>query len=211
METKVEKLDQTALEIVKGASELFMRYGLKSVTMDDIARHLSISKKTIYQHFADKDELVNTFTVVVLNDQKTECLGIEQAHENVIKGLHGMSEFMRMKVCNINSSLLFDLKKYFPQAWKVFTEYKRGFLKDHLKRWLTKGIEQGYFRKEIDVEVLCRMRIEQVELAFNSDVFPPNDFNIGEVHMQFFFHFVLGLCTREGHEEFYKIFQIVEG
>jgi TetR/AcrR family transcriptional regulator, cholesterol catabolism regulator len=210
MEPNLEKLDQTAFEIVKGASELFMKYGLRSVTMDDLARHLSISKKTIYQHFADKDELVNTFTQIVLNEQKSECLSIEEANENVLMSLHKLSEFMRSKVCNINPGVLFDLKKYFPKAWKVFVDYKRGFLKDHLVRLLTKGIEQGYFRKDINVEILCRMRMEQVEMSFNNDVFPQSELDIAEVHIQLFYHFVFGICTLKGHEEFYKIFQISE-
>lgn len=210
MEAKFEKLDQTAIEIVKGASELFMRYGLKSVTMDDIARHLSISKKTIYQHFSDKDELVNTFTTVVLEKQEKEMLSIESGCQNVMEGLHLTSEFLKNNVCNMNPSLLFDLKKYFPKAWKIFADFKRNYLKENLKRFLQKGIDEGYFRKDINLEILCRMRLEQVELSFNPDVFPLAEFAIAEVHLQLFYHFVFGICTLKGHQEFNRVFQVQE-
>lgn len=210
MEAKFEKLDQTAIEIVKGASELFMRYGLKSVTMDDIARHLSISKKTIYQHFSDKDELVNTFTAVVLEAQEKEMLSIENGCQNVMEGLHLTSEFLKNKVCNMNPSLLFDLKKYFPKAWKIFADFKRNYMKENLKRFLLKGIDEGYFRKDTNLEILCRMRLEQVELSFNPDIYPQSEFDIGEVHLQLFYHFVFGICTLKGHEEFNRIFQVQE-
>jgi AcrR family transcriptional regulator len=210
MEAKFEKLDQTAIEIVKGASELFMRYGLKSVTMDDIARHLSISKKTIYQHFSDKDELVNKFTLVVLESQQKEMLAIEASGQNVMEELYLSSEFLRNKVCNINPGLLFDLKKYFPKAWKIFSDYKRNFLKDILKRSLQRGIDEGYFRSELNLEILCRMRMEQVELSFNPDVYPVPDFDILEVHVQLFYHFIYGICTLKGHQEFNRVFQVKE-
>jgi len=202
--------DQTALDILQGASELFMRYGVKSITMDEIARHLCISKKTIYQHFADKDELVITFTRMVLMQQQSEINEMEQNKSNVMESLRDISEFLRNKVCNINPGLLFDLKRYFPQAWKIFTEHKKQFMKDHLKRILERGMAEGFFRSDLNVEVLSRMRIEQVEMTFNPDIFPENQFDIPNIHMQFFHHFVYGICTLKGHREFNKIMNLEE-
>ncbi len=193
--------DQTALEILQGASELFMRYGVKSITMDEIARHLSVSKKTIYQHFADKDELVITFTKVVLQQQKAEISALENEEIDVLEGLFKMSEYMRTKVCNINQGLLFDLKKYFPVAWKIFLDHKRSFLKNHIKTIIERGVKEGYFRPTINAEVMARLRMEQVELPFNPEIFPAEEFNITEIHIQFFEHFVYGICTLKGHEK----------
>lgn len=193
--------DPTALEILKGASELFMRYGVKSITMDEIARHLSVSKKTIYQHFSDKDHLVITFTNVVLNQQRSDMEALTSSCPNVMEGMMKLSDYMRTHVCNINPGLLFDLKKYFPQAWKIFVEHKREFFKNHLISILKKGIIEGYFRSNINLEILARMRLEQVEMAFNPDIFPPAEFVISDVHIQLFNHFVYGICTLKGHEE----------
>ena len=197
--------DPAAREILEGASQLFMRYGVKSITMDEIARHLSISKKTIYQHFTDKEELVETFAHVAMYRQQTDLLQLEQKFPNILEGILHMSEFVRTEVCSINPGLLFDLKKYFPKAWKVFLDHKRYFLKDHIIRVIRKGIEQGFFRSDINLEIIARMRIEQVELSFNPDVFPPAEFNIRDVHIQLFQHFLLGICTPLGYEEFNKI------
>ena len=199
--------DQAALDILQGASELFMRYGVKSITMDEIARHLAVSKKTIYQHFVDKDELVISFTQMVLQQQKTEMMKLEDNGTNVMESLRDISEFLRHKVCNINPSLLFDLKKYFPPAWKTFTEYKKNFLKDHLKRILERGMKEGYFRPDLNMEILSKMRIEQVEMIFNPDVFSESEFDIAEVHMHSFQHFVYGICTLKGHEEFGRLME----
>ena len=197
--------DSTAQEILHGASELFMRYGVKSITMDEIARHLSMSKKTIYQHFADKDELVNTFARESMEKQQCQILVMEKSCSNIMEAIMKLSEFLRSTVCNINPGLLFDLKKYFPKAWKVFQEHKKKFLKEHIIRTLRTGIEQGYFRKDLNLEVMARLRIEQIEMAFNPEIFPESEFNIKEVHMQLFQHFMLGICTLDGYEEFNKI------
>jgi AcrR family transcriptional regulator len=199
-----------AQEILQGAAELFLRYGVKSITMDEIARHISVSKKTIYLHFADKDELVITFTRMVLEQQKSEMIHLENSGTNVMESLRDLSEFLRNKVCNINPSLLFDLKKYFPQAWKIFTEHKKTFLKDHLKRLLERGMKEGYFRANLNMNIISKMRIEQVEMIFNPDVFSESDFNISEVHMQLFQHFVYGICTLKGHEEFNRLMKVAE-
>lgn len=193
--------DQTALEILHGASELFMKYGVKSITMDEIARHLSVSKKTIYQHFADKDELVITFTRFVLQQQQGEISALEDKNTDVMVGLYGLSEFTRTKVCNINPSLLFDLKKYFPAAWKIFSDHKRSFLKNHVKGFITRGVAEGYFRADVDIEIISRMRMEQVEMCFNQDVFPSEEFGMAAIHIQLFEHFVYGICTVKGHEK----------
>lgn len=193
--------DQTALDILHGASELFMRYGVKSITMDEIARHLSVSKKTIYQHFADKDELVITFTKVVLQQQQNEICCLENDNTDVMEGLYNMSEYMRTKICTINPSLLFDLKKYFPVAWKIFLDHKRSFMKNHIKDCLERGVKEGYFRSNIDIEIIARMRIEQVEMSFNPEIYPVDIFNMSDVHMQLFEHFVFGICTIKGHEK----------
>ncbi|HAR19950.1 MAG TPA: TetR/AcrR family transcriptional regulator [Cytophagales bacterium] len=199
-----------AQEILQGAAELFLRYGVKSITMDEIARHISVSKKTIYQHFADKDELVITFTRMVLEQQKSEMIHLENNGTNVMESLRDLSEFLRNKVCNINPSLLFDLKKYFPQAWKTFTEHKKTFLKDHLKRLLERGMKEGYFRANLNMNIISKMRIEQVEMIFNPDVFSETEFNISEVHIQLFQHFVYGICTLKGHEEFNRLMKVAD-
>ena len=197
--------DPAAIEILNGASELFMRYGVKSITMDEIARHLSISKKTIYQHFSDKDELVLIFAKVILQKQQDHILALENNFTNIIEGIMHMSDFVRSTVCNINPSLLFDLKKYFPKAWKIFQTHKKEFLKDHIKRMLVRGVEQGYFRNDINLEVIARMRIEIIEMAFNPDVFPTDEFLMSEVNIQMFKHFMIGISTLKGYEEFNKL------
>lgn len=201
---------ETKDQILKGAGELFLRYGLKSITMDEIARHLSISKKTLYQHFRDKDELLISFLEMYIEIQKIEMRMIFEMSEDVIDEMMKTTEHMRTKVCNINPSLLFDLKKYHSNAWNVFQLFKNSFIIKQIEQTLSKGISEGYFRPEIDSKVLSRLRMEEVEMGFNPTIFNPEEYSIPKVQMQLLEHFMYGICTLKGHKKINHYKQIIE-
>lgn len=194
--------------ILKGVDTLFMRFGLKSITMDDIANKLSMSKKTIYQYFKDKDALVSEFVSCFLQEQEKEMLKIRKESKDVIEELVKSSEYLKSKVCNVNPVVLLDLRKYHPNAWKIFQEHKTVFVQNHVSETLRNGVFDGYFRKNINVKIIARMRIEQIEMGYNPDIFPQEEFQSSDVQVQIFDHFVYGICTLKGHQllnQYYKI------
>ena len=103
-------------KLLKGAEDLFLRYGLRSVSMDDIARHLGVSKKTIYQHFADKDEVVATVAKSQMERQRDLFESIGKTAKNSVEELVLMSFALKETMKNINPSLLFDMQKYHQKA-----------------------------------------------------------------------------------------------
>ena len=186
--------------ILKNVESLFMRFGFKSITMDDIANKLSISKKTIYQFFKDKDTLVTEFTIDFLTKQKNDLLKIKKDSKNVVDELYLTTDFLKTKVSNVNPVVLLDLRKYHPAAWKVFQEHRTVFIQSLISENIRNGIFDGYFRKNINIKIIARMRIEQIETAFNPDIFSPDEFNPADVQIQMFDHFIYGLCTLKGHQ-----------
>lgn len=195
--------------IVKGAEELFFRYGIKSITMDDVAKHLAISKKTIYQFLNDKHELVNMVVKTHLVEQEKIINEIANHAIDPVDEVLKLSEHMRQQFQNINLSILFEVEKYHPQAWKIFMEYRELCIRS-MTRNLKSGIERGLYRKEIDVEVLAKLRMEEVQLGLNVFLFPPQKFNIQNVQMQFMDHYLHGICTLKGHKLINKYKQINE-
>lgn len=187
-------------KIIIAADELFMRYGIRSVTMDDIARHLSISKKTIYQYFKDKDEIVCRVTKAHLEKEKEEFDAIKKESINSIQELFLLSRCLRKNIINLNPSLLFDLQKYHSRAWNIFIEFKEKVFKNSIVETLKRGIKEGYFRKDIDPRVLAIMRLEQVQMTFDDRVFPRAEFDFAKVQMQLFDHFLHGILTTHGKE-----------
>jgi AcrR family transcriptional regulator len=191
-------------KILKCAEELFMKYGVRSISMDDIARHLSVSKKTLYQHFADKEDIVTMTSQAHLERSTKEFESIKNAAKNAIEELASISLCLKRNMQNINPSLLFDLQKYHPRAWSVWLNHKNKFIRESVVRNLKQGIEEGHFRPEINPEIIASVRLELVQVAFDEEIFPREKFSLPEVQMQIFDHFVHGLVTEKGKKLYQK-------
>jgi TetR/AcrR family transcriptional regulator, cholesterol catabolism regulator len=191
-------------KILKGAEDLFMKYGVRSISMDDIARHLSVSKKTLYQHFADKEDIVTMTCQTHLQRTSTEFNHVKEVSKNAIEELANLSACLKRNMENLNPSLLFDLQKYHPKAWSVWLDHKNNFIRDSVVRNIRQGIAEGYFRQEINPEIIAAMRLELVQLAFDETVFPREKFRLTDVQMAVFDHFVNGLVTDKGRKLYQK-------
>jgi AcrR family transcriptional regulator len=196
--------NSTKEKILAGVEGLFMKYGIRSVSMDDIARHLGISKKTLYLHFADKDELVMHMSRMHLERDLKEYSEIAATAKNAIEELNRISFCMRRDFEDMNPSLLFDLQKYHPRAWNLWTQFKERFIKESVVRNIKLGQEQGYFRPEINPEVVAVMRVLLIEASFDDGIFDKNKFNFVEVQTHMFDFFVHGLCTDKGLKLYLK-------
>ena len=186
--------------IIAGGEELFLTAGIKSVTMDDIARHLGMSKKTIYQFFKDKNELVIALVKKKIAEDEAQMNEIISRSANVIEEMINMMKCSEEIVSRINPIVIHDMKKYHPDAWKQFQNFKAGVLVHTMEELLAKGIKQGYIRPEIDVKIIARMRVNQVELGFNTNIYPVSEFNAWTVQQQFNEHFNYGICTLKGYK-----------
>ena len=116
------------------ADELFRRYGIRSVTMDEIATQLGMSKKTIYQYYTDKDQLVDAVAVDEIHFSQECCTRDSAAAENAIEEIFKVMEFVEVMFRNMNPSMLHDLEKYHPGGYKKFLEHKNKFLYEMVKK-----------------------------------------------------------------------------
>ncbi len=186
--------------IVEGAQELFWTYGLRSVTMDDIANKLAMSKKTVYQYIQDKAELVYLCAEHQLENEFCNKKEVSQHAENAIVEVLKIMEYNRKFFLNFHPSLILDLQRSYPKAWKMFLRHKEEKIIKGIQENMERGIKEGLYRADIEPEVIARMRMAQVEAIFNPQIFSPKSHNIGEVQFQVFRHFLYGLVTLEGHQ-----------
>lgn len=186
--------------IIQGGEELFMQAGIKSVTMDDIAKHLGMSKKTIYQFFGDKNELVLALVKKKLVEDECQMQSIIQSSTNVIEEMINMMKCSEEIFSRINPIVIHDMQKYHPDAWIEFQKFKADVLVKTLEELLKKGIQQGFVRNDLDVKILAKMRVNQVEMGFNTTIFPVSQFSAWKVQYQLMEHFNYGICTLQGHE-----------
>lgn len=187
--------------LIEEADRLFCQYGFKSVTMDDIAKHVGMSKKTIYQHFKDKDELVNILIKEKLNSQdhamKEASINAENAVHEIFYAIENMSNLLN----SVNPKLFYDLQKYHPTAWVYFKNFKEKTLTERIRQNLKRGVAEGYYRAEIEVDILTQMRLDQINLIFNQhDNYTNNQYNIAQVMITLTAHFLYGISNLKGLE-----------
>lgn len=201
---------ETKQRILNAAFELFFRYGIKSVTMDDIAKHLSISKKTIYQFFRDKDEIVHTLMLEKLEEDKKEFTAISQASQNVVEEVFGFMRHMSTILGRINPNIFYDLQKYHPRTWELFHSFRNDFSLKQVEEALLRGIRDGLVRPDVDVKTLAVLRTEEIDMGFNPKIFPPDKFKMLDVQLALTEHFLYGVCTLKGHKLINKFKHVVE-
>ncbi|CAA9341084.1 MAG: Transcriptional regulator, AcrR family [uncultured Cytophagales bacterium] len=177
-----------------------MRYGCKSVTMDDIARHLAVSKKTLYQFYKDKDEIITTFARSEFECEKDCMKEIAGEAENAVDEVMRISRHIRQTFSKMNPALLYEMQKYHSEAWQVYADYRQSTVSDHIRGNLQRGIREGLYRDSIDVEILTRLRLEMIQLAFDARLFPPAQFSLVDLQIQIMDLFIRGVATREGLE-----------
>lgn len=179
---------------------MFNKYGIRSVSMDDISAGLGMSKKTLYQYFADKEELVDACFSGVLDHNRHQCLADQKRADNPIHEMFLALDMMQEMFAEMNPSVLYDLQKYHPTAFKKFLEFKYTFLYKVISSNLERGIKEELYRPEMDIDVITRLRIESVMLPFNIEAFPNNRTHLIHIEQQLFEHFVYGLATAKGQK-----------
>ena len=191
---------ETKERILLGAEELFFKYGIKSITMDDIAKHLAMSKKTIYQFYKDKNELVEMLMAEKLKQDECEFQQIQTESSNMVEEVFNMMKHISLMFSKINPTIFYDLQKYHPKAWGLFRLFKQNCMAKMVEMSIERGKSEGFVRKDVDSKVLSIMRIEQVEMGLNPTVFPPDKFKIVEIQLAMLDHFLYGICTLKGHK-----------
>lgn len=189
------------------AEELFMRFGIRSVSMDDIANQLGMSKKTVYQYYTDKDELVNAVVENHVSSLENDCRIVSGQAKDAIEEVFITIDQVMDQFNNMNPLILHDLEKFHYRAYQRFRQHKDTFLLEALHRNLTWGIRDELYRHDINIDVLSKFRLETMMVPFNVVSFPPGRYNLAELSKEFLIHFTYGLVTIKGHKLIQKYIQ----
>jgi len=187
-------------DITVGAFSLFRRLGFKNVTMDDVARSMGISKKTLYEHFTDKDELVLAAVQLMLNENQQLTDEAFKAAKNAVDEIIKILIIMEQMVRGLNLVCYHDLQRYYPEAYQYLQSHKESYLYECISKNLQEGIEQGLYRDDLDVDIISRFRMESAMLVFQNDLFPQEKFSAVKVSTQIFSHYMYGIATLKGYK-----------
>jgi AcrR family transcriptional regulator len=187
-------------KILKVSLELFFKYGIKRVTMDDIAKELGMSKKTIYQFYKEKDDLVNQLCEIEMRKQEKQFEEIRNLAKDPIHEIMLISIKVREIMQNINPIFFLDLQKFYPNAFVQFQKFKEDCaFKDILKN-IKEGKEIGVYRDDINEEFVSRYRLAQIDMLMFGDYFSFEKISFTKSHELVLDMFVYGICTVKGHK-----------
>jgi len=187
-------------QILIKAKELFFKLGVKSITMDDLSRELGISKKTLYQYVENKSDLVNkTLQLHFKGEKDNICHAIDHA-DNAIDEITRIATESLKQFRQMHPSSIYDIKKYYPQAWKIIDQFKSEYIYSAIKNNIIKGKAQGFYREKIDEDVIARLYINSIDFLVNPHNFPATEYNFSDLYKEFITYHLQGISTTKGYE-----------
>lgn len=177
---------------------LFLKYGFKSLTMNDISRELGISKKTLYQYVENKNDLINKVIQFHIIQEKEM---VQAAKEEARDALHEMllvSKNIKQSIKKVNSNLIFDLQKYYRESWEMIDNYRKDYVFKTIKDNIAQGIEEGVYRKEINPDTIAKMYIGMMHLIFDEQYFPGGEYNLAKVYTEAIHYHINGIASPKG-------------
>jgi TetR/AcrR family transcriptional regulator, cholesterol catabolism regulator len=191
-------MNEELKNILLKVRELYMKYGIKSITMDDISMELGISKKTLYQYVTDKDDLVGKFIDNEIHLRQVEICKCFKTGFNAIEELFEISIFMNKLMKDQNPATDHDLKKYYPHHYYKIVKARRERIFNYILLNLKKGKEDGLYREELDEEIIAKLYLSRVENIHLNDLFTVEEFTSLKLFMELLIYHVRGIATKKG-------------
>ncbi|MFZ2287828.1 MAG: TetR/AcrR family transcriptional regulator [Bacteroidales bacterium] len=185
--------------IVAGAAELFRTYGIRAVTMDTIATHLGMSKRTIYERFRDKDELLFAVMKEMIHKQKEIVENIMNSSSNVMEAIFTMLRKSHEHMASMNPLIGSDLRKYHDAVLQRIKATCDNPDHEGARKMLKAGIEQGIFRNDIDIEIISRAVSGLGKLTGDTKLFPPEQFLQRDLIRNIMINYLRGISTAWGN------------
>lgn len=176
----------------------FMKYGIKSITMDDIAKELGISKKTLYQYVTDKDDLVGKVIDNEIARRQEEICKCFRIGFNAIEELFEISMYMNKILRNQNPATEYDLRKYYPHHYQKIAKTRREGIFNYILQNLKKGIKEGLYRKDLNIEIIARLYLLRSESIGTNDLFTIEEFTSDKLFTELLTYHVRGIATEKG-------------
>jgi AcrR family transcriptional regulator len=185
-------------KIIEEAAMMFRTYGIRAVTMDMLATNMSISKRTIYEVFSDKDELLKGVLKWMSEKQRELMAKIFSESDNVIEAIFRMLDLMTDHFHKMSPAFQMDMKRYHKAIIDNPEELHNLPYYSNNSEILIRGIKEGVFRDDIDVEITNKCMLEVARMSNDKDIFPPDDFMNKDIIRNFYINYLRGISTQKG-------------
>lgn len=184
--------------ILSKAKELFFSYGIKSVTMDDIAKEMGVSKKTIYQVFTDKNEIVEKVIGNLIKDHGDKIVLCSEQADNAIHEVALQTQILINILHSLKPGIFFEVQKYFPDTWQAIHGHRYDCMLPGIINNLTRGVKEGLYRHDLDINTIAYIRLVQLNSVLNQQEFPPGRFNFRTALHQITELYLYGVASTKG-------------
>ncbi len=191
-------MNSELLNILEKVAALYMKYGVKSITMDDVARELGISKKTLYQYVENKNELVEKVVDYVINLKDCSFKEIAEKKMNAIEKLIEVNMHIITSMKEYNPATEYDLKKYYPELYAKMHSIRRQRMYESIVANIKKGKEEGLYRKELKEEIIARLQVSRFMNMHEDELLSKNDIQRSEFIHELFIYHIRGIANEKG-------------
>lgn len=186
--------------ILETALRMFRTIGIKNVTMFDIARECGISKKTVYEHFTDKAELIQAGIRTLLGTLKEEMTRDRNEATDAIEEVIRTTANIQARARTMNPVMLYEVQKYHPEIAKEIEQFRRDVVLQHIRGNLQRGMEEGLFSSHFNINIIARMRQLQLETVFDPLQYPTAEYELQEVMQEITTNYIMGIATLKGRK-----------
>ena len=197
-------MELTLNKLVSKSLELYLKYGIRSITMDDVARKLAVSKKTVYQLVKDKDDLLTKCIDLKFEESNNIGCNIDDSL-NVLEKYLYIHKNLSHILLELNPSFEYDLEKYYPKQYHTFKKNRREIIYKMMKEDLQQGIQEGYFRADIDIKKLTILTIIKIEALRTTDILKEHNLSMIDILNELFSYHLHAITTPLGTEAFKKL------
>jgi TetR/AcrR family transcriptional regulator, cholesterol catabolism regulator len=184
--------------IADRARGVFMKYGIRSVSMDDICRELGMSKKTLYQNFGNKSDLVNKILQQSFEDFEAHISAIRGKAQNAIDDLLEISLIIDGHMNEASLAISFDLQKFYPEIHSEYLQKRRSFVSGYLRENFEKGIKEGYYRPDLNIDLIARLYMQKIEDLHDPNFYKSDEISFDEVFHVMFENHIRGIANEKG-------------
>jgi AcrR family transcriptional regulator len=195
-------VEQQFEHIIEQVSQLYQQYGIKSVTMDDVARELGMSKKTLYNYVANKDDLVGHYVEHLTNQRKCNVESIKDQGLNAIEEFFSVNEHVIELLKHYNPSTDYDLRKYYPHHFQKLREFRRTNMYHAVRENMLKGKQEGLYRQDLDDDIIARVHVSRIENSFANEMFEISELTSRHFVREMMIYHMRGICNDKGIEFF---------
>lgn len=187
-----------SIHLLEQATALMMKYGIKSVSMDDLARQLGMSKKTIYQFVENKKDLIRKMVDHAIADEQREVGDIISTSRDALTEMLSIARLMLSKLRELGPSLVFDMKKYYPQEWDIMEEHHLEYVTKTISDNIKRGITEGLYRPEVDPVVIAQLYHAMTHAIVDQELFPLKRFSKTDLYTHMITYHLQGIVTEQG-------------